>query len=77
MNTSSVSVVKPDFWSQENLKYTQPHYRMRKVTRMVNRLADGKACRLLDVGCGPSWLLSSTSTSADRSPAEDRLSEGW
>ena len=56
MNTSSVSVVKPDFWSQENLKYTQPHYRMRKVTRMVNRLADGKACRLLDVGCGPAAL---------------------
>jgi len=56
MNTSSVSVVKPDFWSQENLKYTQPHYRMRKVARMVNRLADGKACRLLDVGCGPAAL---------------------
>ena len=50
------TVFKRDFWSQENLKYTQPHYRMRKVARMVNRLADGKACRLLDVGCGPAAL---------------------
>jgi predicted TPR repeat methyltransferase len=56
MSTSSLSVFKRDFWSQENLKYTRPHYRMRKVARMVNRLADGKACRLLDVGCGPATL---------------------
>ncbi len=56
MSTSSVSVFKRDFWSQENLKYAQPHYRMCKVARMVNRLADGKACRLLDVGCGPAAL---------------------
>ncbi len=28
MSTSSVSVFKRDFWSQENLKYAQPHYRM-------------------------------------------------
>ena len=49
---------KRDFWSQENLKYTQPHYRMRKVARVVNRFAGGKACRLLDIGCGPATLRS-------------------
>jgi hypothetical protein len=31
MNKSSVSVFTRDFWSQENLKYSQPHYRMRRV----------------------------------------------
>jgi SAM-dependent methyltransferase len=56
MSKSSVSVLKRDFWSQENLKYSQPHYRMRKVARIVNRLADGKTTRLLDVGCGPAAL---------------------
>jgi SAM-dependent methyltransferase len=56
MSTSSVSVFKRDFWSQENLKYSRPHYRMRKMARLVNRLADGKECRLLDVGCGPATL---------------------
>jgi cyclopropane fatty-acyl-phospholipid synthase-like methyltransferase len=29
---------------------------MRKVARVVNHLADDKACRLLDVGCGPATL---------------------
>jgi cyclopropane fatty-acyl-phospholipid synthase-like methyltransferase len=56
MSTSSLSVYKRDFWSQENLKYTRPHYRMRKVARMVNRLAGGKERRLLDIGCGPASL---------------------
>jgi SAM-dependent methyltransferase len=58
MSNSPARVYKRDFWSQENLKYTQPHYRMRKVARVVNRLAGGKACRLLDVGCGPAALRS-------------------
>jgi SAM-dependent methyltransferase len=56
VSTPSTSVYKRDFWSYENLKYLQPHYRMRKVARVVNRLADKKACRLLDVGCGPATL---------------------
>jgi cyclopropane fatty-acyl-phospholipid synthase-like methyltransferase len=29
---------------------------MRKVARTVNRLADKKECRLLDIGCGPATL---------------------
>ncbi len=56
MSTPSGSVQKRDFWSHENLKYSKPHYRMRKVARVVNRLADKKPSRLLDVGCGPAAL---------------------
>ena len=49
---------KRDFWSQENLKYSQPHYRLEKSARIINRLAQGKICTLLDVGCGPATLMS-------------------
>ena len=56
MNGASGAVQKRDFWSLENLKYSQPHYRMRKVARVLNHLADEKPCRLLDVGCGPAAL---------------------
>ena len=56
MSRSSASVSERDFWSQEDLKYSRPHHRMRKVAPMVNRLAEGKACRLLDVGCGRATL---------------------
>jgi SAM-dependent methyltransferase len=47
---------KKDFWSTENLKYTEPHFRMRKVARMVARLAGDREGDLLDVGCGPGTL---------------------
>ncbi len=56
MSSPSLSVYKRDFWSSENLKYAIPHYRMRKVARLLNRLSDGRACRLFDVGCGPAAL---------------------
>jgi SAM-dependent methyltransferase len=49
---------KRDFWSQENLKYSRPHYRLEKAARIINRLAQGRRCTLLDVGCGPATLLS-------------------
>lgn len=48
---------KKDFWSQENLKYSRPHYRLEKSARIINRLATGKSCTLLDVGCGPAALM--------------------
>ena len=48
---------KQDFWSTENLKYAQPHYRLEKVARIVNKLARGKERDLLDVGCGPATLM--------------------
>ena len=49
---------KRGFWSQENLKYSQPHYRLVKSARIINRLARGRRCTLLDVGCGPATLRS-------------------
>jgi SAM-dependent methyltransferase len=48
---------KQDFWSAENLKYAQPHFRLEKVARIVNRMARGRDCDLLDVGCGPATLM--------------------
>jgi SAM-dependent methyltransferase len=52
------TLYKKDFWSKENLKYSQPHYRLEKSARLINRLARGKRCTLLDVGCGPATLAS-------------------
>jgi SAM-dependent methyltransferase len=49
---------KRNFWSQENLKYSQPHYRLEKSAKIINRLARGSRCTLLDVGCGPAALMS-------------------
>jgi cyclopropane fatty-acyl-phospholipid synthase-like methyltransferase len=56
MTKSQGTVYKRDFWADENTKYARPHYRMLKVARVVNRLAAGKSCRLLDLGCGPATL---------------------
>ena len=56
-NGSSVRYYKKDFWGEENLKFSQPHYRLEKSARLVNKLARGKECSLLDVGCGPAALM--------------------
>jgi SAM-dependent methyltransferase len=34
----------------------KPHFRLEKAARIVNRLARGRECELLDVGCGPATL---------------------
>ncbi len=47
---------KHEFWATENLRYVKPHFRLAKAARIVNRLAKGKKCELLDVGCGPATL---------------------
>jgi SAM-dependent methyltransferase len=49
---------KKDFWRTENLNYSTPHRRMKKVARTVNSLAREKDRTLLDVGCGPATLAS-------------------
>ena len=49
---------KKDFWDQENLKYSRPHYRLEKSARIINRLAQDRRCTVLDVGCGPATLMS-------------------
>lgn len=52
----SVKYYKKDFWSKESPKYAEPHFRMRKIARLVRSQARDQQCRLLDVGCGPSTL---------------------
>lgn len=47
---------KRDFWIQENQKHLPPHYRLQKAARIVNGIARGRECDLLDVGCGPGTL---------------------
>lgn len=51
---------KRDFWVKENLKHVPAHYRLQKTARIVNKVAAGKECDLLDVGCGPATLMSLT-----------------
>lgn len=47
---------KREFWSRENLKHVQPHYRLVKAAGIANKTAAGRDCVLLDVGCGPATL---------------------
>jgi SAM-dependent methyltransferase len=48
---------KRDFWIEENKKHVPAHYRLQKCARVVSRLAGGRQCDLLDVGCGPATLM--------------------
>jgi SAM-dependent methyltransferase len=50
------TLYKKGFWSKENLQYGRPHYRLEKSARIVNRIARGRSCTLLDVGCGGAAL---------------------
>lgn len=54
--SSGVRYHKRDFWGTENLKFTEPHFRMRKAARQICKLARGRELDLLDVGCGPAAL---------------------
>ncbi len=45
-----------DFWSKENLKFSEPHYRMEKAARIINGFARDRERDLLDIGCGPAAL---------------------
>lgn len=48
---------KKDFWSQENLKFSQPWYRLEKSAKIIKRLSGARECTLLDIGCGPAALM--------------------
>src|SRR6266851_8927041 len=48
---------KREFWSEENLKFSQPWYRLEKSAQIINKVAQGRECALLDVGCGPATLM--------------------
>jgi len=45
-----------DYWIVENTLYVEPSFRLKKCAQTVNRLAAGRGCTLLDVGCGPAAL---------------------
>lgn len=32
-----VRYLKKDFWSEENLRYSKPHFRMEKAARIINQ----------------------------------------
>jgi len=49
-------LLKSDYWSVENLKYSEPHFRLYKYARIIKRLTKGHAVDLLDIGCGPGAL---------------------
>ncbi len=53
----SVKYYKRDFWGEENLKFVRPHFRLEKSARIINKVARGEECDLLDVGCGPGTLM--------------------
>lgn len=54
--TGGIEYHKKDFWSEENLRYSVPHFRMLKVARVIRRLTRGRTVDVLDVGCGPGTL---------------------
>lgn len=54
---SAEKFYKRDFWIKENQKHVPPHYRLQKCARIVNAIAHGNECDLLDVGCGPATLM--------------------
>jgi SAM-dependent methyltransferase len=81
MSQTADTYYKRDFWSCENLKYVQPHFRMGKAARIIRWIAGKNACDLLDVGCGPATLKQLLPTNiryhgidiAIHTPAEDLI----
>jgi len=45
-----------DYWIVENTLYVEPSFRLKKCAQIINQLAGGRECSLLDVGCGPAAL---------------------
>jgi SAM-dependent methyltransferase len=59
VNSSKIAEAhKRDFWIKENRKHIPLHFRLRKCARIVNAVAQGRRCDVLDVGCGPATLMS-------------------
>jgi len=56
MEQANDEIYKRAFWADENLKYTEPHFRLEKSARIVSAIARGKESDLLDVGCGPATM---------------------
>lgn len=49
-------IFKRDFWIKDNLAFSRPHFRLEKLAKIVNSIADNRVCSLLDIGCGPATL---------------------
>jgi len=47
-----------EFWSKEHQKFVDPHFRLRKSARLINKMASSRPCTLLDVGCARASLHS-------------------
>lgn len=45
-----------DFWSEEHQKFVEPHFRLQKSARLINKMASSGPCNLLDVGCARAAL---------------------
>jgi len=54
--SKAIEYHKKDLWKEENANYSYPHLRLEKAARIANKIAGGKDCTLLDVGCGPATL---------------------
>lgn len=44
------------FWSEQHQKFIDPHFRLRKSARLINRMASTRPCSLLDIGCARAAL---------------------
>ncbi|MGO8959002.1 MAG: class I SAM-dependent methyltransferase [Streptosporangiaceae bacterium] len=53
------------FWRRENLRFAEPHYRLVKAARIIDKLARGRECSLLDIGCGPATVGSIVPANVD------------
>lgn len=56
MHKTTTRFLDKSYWREENVRFAEPHFRVQKCARIVNRLAGGKPSVLLDVGCGPATL---------------------
>ena len=59
MNTAPDRFFDKKFWFEENLRYSNPHFRLFKCANIIKALSrsKGRTCDLLDVGCGPATLV--------------------
>jgi SAM-dependent methyltransferase len=45
-----------EFWTDEHRHFVDPHFRLRKSARLINKMASDRPCTLLDVGCARAAL---------------------
>ena len=53
---NELNLSRKDFWGQEHQKFAEPHFRLEKSARLINKLAPSVPCTLLDVGCARAAL---------------------